>query len=254
MLKNIDLFNIIDGKKKSLYRKFLDNYYSLKTKKEIVNIIHTCNNYNFNTSTIYDLWINYFSLKRIINNSVKGDIVECGVWKGISLVFFQKILNFYKIEEKKIYGYDTFEGFPEPSEKDITIENIPMRQRYENSKLKNDSSNWNYCSLEDVKKNFQINQIETKNLELIKGKVENTLQNKKNIPKQISILKLDTCLYDSTKIELEILFSRLQTGGILIVDNYANYYGVRDAVKEFFINKNFKLKFDKLSGQIIVNK
>ena len=73
------------------------------------------------------------------------------------------------------------------------------------------------------------------------------------LPKKISILKLDTCLYESTKVELEILFPRLQIGGTLIVDNYSNYQGVQEAVKEYFKKNNFKLKFDKLSGQVIVN-
>ena len=234
--------------------KILDIFYSYGNEKEIKNIIHSCNKFDFNTSTIYDLWINYFSLKKIIKNNVKGDIVECGVWKGISLVFFQKIIEFYEIEDKKIFGFDTFEGFPEPGQKDITTENASMKERYEKAKIKADSSNWNYCSLEDVEKNFLNSQTETKNLELIKGKVENTLLDLKNIPNEISILKLDTCLYEGTKTELEILFPKLQKGGILIVDNYNNFYGVRDAVHEYFEKKNYNLNLDKLSGQIIVNK
>jgi O-methyltransferase len=67
------------------------------------------------------------------------------------------------------------------------------------------------------------------------------------------ILKLDTCLYESTKLELEVLFPRIQKGGVLIVDNYVNYKGVQLAVKEYFTNTNFKLKNDHVSGQIIVN-
>ena len=45
---------------------------------------------------------------------------------------------------------------------------------------------------------------------LVKGKVEDTLIDKNNIPKEISILKLDTCLYEGTKIELEILFPKVK--------------------------------------------
>ena len=44
------------------------------------------------------------------------------------------------------------------------------------------------------------------------------LKEKKNLPEKISLLRLDTDFYESTKIELEVLFPKLQPGGILIID------------------------------------
>ena len=128
-----------------------------------------------------------------------------------------------------------------------------MRSTFEKKKINEDSSDWNYCSLADAQRNIENNTINSNNIILIKGKVENTLKNEHNIPKKISILKLDTCLYESTKLELEVLFPRIQKGGILIVDNYVNFKGVQDAVKEYFAKSNFELRYDRLSGQIIVN-
>ena len=57
---------------------------------------------------------------------------------------------------------------------------------------------------------FYKNTKSNKNLELIKGKVENTLLIKKNLPDKISVLKIDTCLYESTKVILEILSPRVE--------------------------------------------
>jgi O-methyltransferase len=250
---NFKILKITKGKFKSLIIKFLNLYFCLKYESEVCNIIKQCNNLKLNTSTIYDLWVNFFCIKKIINNKIEGDIVECGIWKGISIVFFNKILDLNKIKEKKIIGYDTFEGFPKPSQKDITKDGSSMRSRFETNKINVDSSNWNYCSLADVRMNIENNTISSKNIVLIKGKVENTLKDENNIPKKISILKLDTCLYESTKKELKILFPRIQKGGILIIDNYINFKGVQDAVKEYFEKSNFELKYDRLSGQIIVN-
>ena len=102
-------------------------------------------------------------------------------------------------------------------------------------------------------KNIKMNTLNQDNILLIKGKVENTLYIKKNIPKKISILKLDTCTYESIKLELEVLFPRIEKGGILIIDNYNNFNGVKIAVDNYFKNKNFKLIYDKISGQIRVN-
>ena len=250
---NYKILKITKGKFKSLIIKFLNLYFCLKYESEVCDIIKQCNNSNINTSTIYDLWVNFFCLKKIINNKIEGDIVECGIWKGVSIVFFNKILDLNEIKEKKIFGYDTFEGFPKPSQKDIAKDGSSMRSRFETNKINEDSSNWNYCSLADVRMNIENNTISSKNIVLIKGKVENTLKDENNIPKKISILKLDTCLYESTKEELKILFPRIQKGGILIIDNYVNFKGVQDAVKEYFEKSNFKLKYDMISGQVIVN-
>ena len=240
------------GKKKSLTITIIDFFLSIQTNKNIRKIIHECNDYDFNTSSLYDLWINYKYINKIIKNNIKGDIVECGIWKGISVVFFQKILDFYKVTNKNIYGFDTFEGFPEPTERDVTIENISMMDRFNNLKINKNSSNWNNCSFENVNKNILSSRINTKNLKLIKGKVENTLTDENNLPNKISILKLDTCLYESTKMELEVLFPRIQKGGVLIIDNYQNFKGVQYAVEKYFNNKKFKLNFKSISGQIII--
>ena len=95
-----------------------------------------------------------------------------------------------------------------PGQKDIARDGSSMRSRFETNKINENSSYWNYCSIADVKSNIEKNTISSKNVILIKGKVENTLKDENNIPNKISILKLDTCLYESTKLELEVLFPK----------------------------------------------
>ena len=82
-----------------------------------------------------------------------------------------------------------------------------------------------------------------KNIILIQGMVENTLLNKDNIPDQISLLRLDTDFYESTKIELEILFPKLVPGGILILDDYGYWSGARKAIDEYFKNTKYWLHY-----------
>ena len=93
-----------------------------------------------------------------------------------------------------------------------------------------------YSSLDEVKKNIKLAASENalERINLIEGKVENTLKINKNLPEKISILRLDTDWYESTKIELEILFPKLSNGGILIIDDYGQWKGSRKAVDEFF--------------------
>ena len=58
---------------------------------------------------------------------------------------------------------------------------------------------------------------------------------------KISILRLDTDWYESTKIELEILFPKLVKDGILIIDDYGDYFGCKKAVDDYFKDKKFNI-------------
>ena len=76
-----------------------------------------------------------------------------------------------------------------------------------------------------------------KNIKFIIGPVEKSLLLEENLPKKISVLRLDTDLYASTKIELEILYPRLVRGGVLIIDDYGHWQGARKATDEYFFSK-----------------
>ena len=61
---------------------------------------------------------------------------------------------------------------------------------------------------------------------------------KKNLPTNISLLRLDTDFYESTKAELNILYPLLSEKGVLIIDDYGDFPGCRKAVDEYFLDKN----------------
>ena len=67
----------------------------------------------------------------------------------------------------------------------------------------------------------------------VRGKVEETLLDPRNVPSRIALLRLDTDWYASTRAELSILWPRLAVGGLLIVDDYDNWGGARRATEEF---------------------
>lgn len=72
----------------------------------------------------------------------------------------------------------------------------------------------------------------------IKGKVEDSLHDETIVlPDKIAILRIDTDWYESTKVELDVLWHRVQSGGVLIVDDYYAWQGARTAVDEFFKDK-----------------
>ena len=203
------------------------------------------------------------SFKYIINNRIDGDFVECGVWKGGNLILLQKLIEKYEIKNKKIFGFDTFDGMQEPSDIDIDCWGNKIKNVLQAQKKNKDIDNiWSFSPIEDVRNNFFKNTTKNNNLILIKGKVEDTLPrlNDPNttepnkISEKISILRLDTDWYESTKIELEILYPRLVIGGVLIIDDYGYCQGAKKAVDEYFKDKMIWMHYVDRESRLIIKK
>ena len=141
--------------------------------------------------------------------------------------------------------FDTFDGLPEPDVKDGTRANKiynDLQTGVQSKKIVNDhkhgtmlNNKWNYGPIDVVQNNLRYTGYPTENFHYITGKVEDTLP-VTQLPEKIAILRLDTDWYESTKVELEYMYSRLQSGGALIIDDYCAWQGSRTAVDEFFTN------------------
>lgn len=194
-----------------------------------------------------NLWSLIQSIKYIANNKIEGDFVECGVFRGGSLGILSHYAEKYSLDSK-IYGFDTFEDgfFNAPlSDKDITIKGLKIKQE---KKIKNF-----YPTQEEVKNNLKNFFRNIKySPRLIKGDVLKTLMVPNNIPNKISILRLDTDLYLTTKIQLEVLYPKLVSGGILHIDDYGICPGVRSAVDEYFINQKIWLHRIDLTCRLMI--
>ena len=190
----------------------------------------------------------------IIKNKIKGDFVECGVWKGGSCMLMAKTLVNEGEKERKIWMYDTFDGMTEPTDDDCEIEtNISGSDLLKNTPKNTDKFNmWAYAPLEMVKKNMKKTMFPEERIHFIEGKVENTLSKAK--PQNIALLRLDTDWYESTKCELEQLYPLLSIGGVLIVDDYGHFSGAKKAVDEYFSNTNVKPLMNRIdySGRLII--
>tara|TARA_Y200000002_G_C22663537_1_gene656907 strand:+ start:952 stop:1716 length:765 start_codon:yes stop_codon:yes gene_type:complete len=224
----------------------LENEFSNKIPIEASNeereLIELTKKYSMNGSL--RIWTLITALKKILENNIEGDFVETGVWKGGNLILIKKYIQKYQAKEKKIFGYDTFEGMPEPTNNDKDFKNINASDYFNNkNKLENFTSFNSQINLDQVQKNFIEATGDSKNLFLVKGKTQDTLSIKTNIPDKIAILRLNTCFYESTKLELEILYDKLQKGGYLIIDDYGYWKGAKLAVDEFFKNQKINLHF-----------
>jgi len=189
----------------------------------------------------------YQTVNYIIKNNIEGDLVECGVWKGGSSMLMAYTLLEAGISNRKIYLYDTFEGMTKPGEMDGQEE----KDQWDRGKVTDTLNNMCYSPIEEVKANMNKTGYPVENIVLVKGKVEETVPG--TIPSKISLLRLDTDWYESTKHELIHLYPLLEKHGVLIVDDYGAWQGARKATDEYFtsIPNTFLGRID-YTGRIVI--
>ena len=177
--------------------------------------------------------------------NVPGSIVECGVFKGISLIRFASFRDLIGVKSKKIIGFDVFGKFPETKFK----QDQRMRKKFIKDSGRNGISKH---QLELVLKHKRLDQ----NIDLVKGNIVKTIPEyvKKHPKLKISFLNLDTDVYEPAVTILEYLYPKIVKGGILALDDYGVFPGETKAVKEYFKGKNVKIKkfpFSKTPSYII---
>lgn len=186
----------------------------------------------------------YNAVNYIIDNDIKGDFVECGVWRGGSSMIIALILKKRGDHTRKIYMYDTFEGMSEPTNYDVDLDGSSAVKQLSATAHKKETSVWCLASYEDVERNISTTGFPMENIKMIKGKVEDTTP--ENLPDMISLLRLDTDWYESTKHELTHLYPLLSTNGVMIIDDYGHWEGCRRAVDEYFIGLQERLFLNRI--------
>ena len=162
--------------------------------------------------------------------NIPGAIVECGVWRGGSMMAAALALREANVS-RDLYLFDTFAGMSAPTNEDIDYRDVPATGRYVETAA-GDHNEWCYASLEEVRNNMASTGYPEERLHFVRGSVLETLPCDE--PRQIAILRLDTDWYESTLHELKHLYPRLSHRGVLIIDDYGYWRGCRKAVDEFF--------------------
>jgi len=154
--------------------------------------------------------------------------------------------------ERTFYLYDTFAGMSRPTDKDRPMPgtgDIDVKDEFERAKTGHDSSEWCCASLEDVKNNLSGIDYDQSKFLYVKGKVEDTLP--ATLPRPISILRLDTDWYESTKQEMEHLMPLLVPKGVLIIDDYYRCAGNKEAVDEYLDEHNIPILLTRVGNSAI---
>jgi hypothetical protein len=169
---------------------------------------------------------------------VQGSIVECGVHRGNSLMTYYHLSSIFEpvAYNRKIIGFDTFEGFPSRSGKDPS--GVPIGGLSDTSF--EHLSEW--IALQD--RNRSIGHIPK--VELVKGDACQTIPDYVNSNPHliVALLYLDFDLYEPTLTALKHLLPLVPKGGLIGFDevNERKWSGETTALKEAIGVNNIKLK------------
>jgi hypothetical protein len=166
---------------------------------------------------------------------IPGAIVETGVWRGGSMMVAALTLLDLGSIERDLYLFDTFAGMPEPTDVDRSggTPALPTWREH---------PDWMMASEADVRRAMLSTGYPEGRVHLVRGMVEETIP--LEAPEQIALLRIDTDWYSPVRHSLEHLYPRLQSGGILILDDYGAWEGARKAVDEFFNGSVFLQRID----------
>jgi hypothetical protein len=170
------------------------------------------------------------AVRHVVRGGFPGDIAECGVWRGGSMMAAAHVLTAEQDRSRHLYLFDTFEGMPEPSPLDRRFDGIPARDELDHTPR--GEGVWCYAKQDEVRANMASTGYPADRIHLVRGKVEDTIP--ASAPARLALLRIDTDWYESTRHELEHLYPLLCPGGILIVDDYGHWQGARCATDEYF--------------------
>ena len=199
------------------------------------------------------VWILLESIRYVTAYGIQGSVVECGVWRGGSMMAAAFQLQALNAIDRELWLYDTFTGMTEPTDKDReAATGVTATELLASTPVADGDNVWCLADENDVRASMKSTGYPADLLHFVKGDVTKTLTLR--APEQVALLRLDTDWYASTKAELEVLYERLVPGGICILDDYGHWEGARKAVDDFFVGhrpRPFMMPID-YSGRVFV--
>jgi O-methyltransferase len=189
------------------------------------------------------------AVRYVLDHEIPGEIVECGVWRGGSMQAIARVLEGRRVLDRELHLFDTFEGMPPPTAEDVkhggpTAEQL-LRTRPRTAHV------WAIADLDDVQAGMSQLDYPQDRIHYHPGLVEDTIPDQ--APQQIALLRLDTDWYASTKHELDHLYDRVPSGGVVIIDDYDYWEGSRKAVDEFIERTGARIMLAPMgSGRIAI--
>jgi len=172
----------------------------------------------------------YYLLQRALK--AKGAVVEFGCYRGYSALLMAKSCD------REIHVYDSFEGLPEKGEQDVALDEATMRKcdRLDNKRVGKGWFASKESELHDLFASYEVTRPVVH-----KGWFEEL--DHTDIPEKIAFAHIDGDFYSSTLAALKLVYPRLSSGGIIVIDDYCDptiherqnqFPGVKRACDDFF--------------------
>lgn len=197
-----------------------DPLVDLKRDPAFWSLVERCQPYTMTTPE--RMWALREAIQHVSESNIRGAIVECGVWRGGSMMLAALSVPPWPRAPFHLYLFDTFDGMTAPCEHDITHAGIPGERLYKSAKFR--------VGLREVKDNMKSTGYPQDLIHYVVGDIRETA---KDFKEPIALLRLDTDFYDSTKAELEHLYPLVRPGGVTIIDDVGEWDGCKKAVDEF---------------------
>ncbi len=160
-------------------------------------------------------------VERVIADSIPGDLIETGVWRGGAAIFMRGLLKAHGDLERTVWVADSFEGLPRPDPESYPADADDAHYAYSELAI----------SLEEVKDNFRRYDLLDEQVRFVKGWFRDTLPTLS--AEQFALIRLDGDMYESTIVALQALYPRLAAGGFVVVDDYGAIEGCRRAIEDY---------------------
>jgi O-methyltransferase len=161
-------------------------------------------------------------VETVLAEGVVGDLVECGVWRGGASILMRAVLAAYGDETRRVWLADSFAGVPPPDTVNYKADKGIRLHRHANVLGVPEA---------EVRANFERYGLLDEQVRFLPGWFKDTLA---DAPiEQISVLRLDGDLYESTIQSLDALYPRLSSGGYCIIDDYHVFSACEQAVADY---------------------
>lgn len=174
-----------------------------------------------------------FCVESVLNQTVPGDLLEAGVWRGGSCIFMRAILKLRGVTDRNVWVADSFQGLPVPShdaDRDYDLSGFTALA----------------VSQADVAAAFQRFGLLDNQVKFLKGWFKDSLP---TAPvSQLAVLRMDGDLYESTMDILSALYHKVSAGGFVIVDDYHALPPCKQAVHDFRESAGIKDPIQEIDG------
>jgi O-methyltransferase len=160
-------------------------------------------------------------IESVLADDVRGDLIDTGAWRGGTTIFMRAILKVHAVTDRMVWVADSFAGLPAPDANRYPRDQGDRLHTFPQLAV----------TLDRVRENFRRYGLLDEQVRFLEGWFRDTLP---GAPiERLAVLRLDGDLYESTIQGMECLYDRLSVGGYVIVDDYGNVAGCRQAVHDF---------------------